>query len=31
MSKKLLDLYGLKWNPFGPELPVEALHISGRC
>jgi type II secretory pathway predicted ATPase ExeA len=25
MSKKLLAQYGLKWNPFGPELPVEAL------
>lgn len=23
--KKLLALYGLKWNPFTPELPVEAL------
>lgn len=25
MTKKLLALYGLKWNPFAPELPVEAL------
>ncbi len=24
-SKKLLALYGLKWNPFSPELPTEAL------
>ena len=24
-SKKLLALYGLKWNPFSPELPPEAL------
>ena len=24
-SKKLLALYGLKWNPFSPELPGEAL------
>src|SRR3974390_645025 len=24
-SKKLLALYGLKWNPFSPELPSEAL------
>jgi general secretion pathway protein A len=24
-SKKLLALYGLKWNPFSPELPREAL------
>jgi general secretion pathway protein A len=24
-SKKLLSLWGLKWNPFSPELPGEAL------
>jgi general secretion pathway protein A len=24
-SKRLLALYGLKWNPFSPELPSEAL------
>jgi general secretion pathway protein A len=24
-GKKLLTLYGLKWNPFSPELPSEAL------
>ncbi len=24
-SKNLLALYGLKWNPFSPELPPEAL------
>jgi general secretion pathway protein A len=24
-SKKLLALYGLKWNPFSPELPNEGL------
>lgn len=24
-SKKLLALYGLKWNPFLPQVPVEAL------
>jgi general secretion pathway protein A len=24
-SKKLLALYGLKWNPFSPEFPSEAL------
>ena len=24
-SKKLLSLWGLKWNPFSPELPSEAL------
>ena len=28
MNKKLLSLYGLKWNPFSPELPVEALHLT---
>ena len=22
MNKKLLALYGLKWNPFSPELPI---------
>ncbi len=26
MSKKLLAIYGLKFNPFTPELPTEALH-----
>ena len=30
MNKKLLSLYGLKWNPFAPELPTEALHVSPR-
>src|SRR5574341_289260 len=25
MTKKLLALYGLKWNPFVPEIPAEAL------
>jgi general secretion pathway protein A len=24
-SKKLLAQYGLKWNPFSPEVPSEAL------
>lgn len=28
MSKNLLSLYGLKWNPFSPELPIEALHTT---
>lgn len=28
MTKKLLALYGLKWNPFAPDVPVEALHVS---
>ncbi len=26
MNQKLLALYGLKWNPFSPELPIEALY-----
>ena len=30
MNQKLLALYGLKWNPFTPEVPVEALHVSAR-
>ncbi len=30
MNKKLLALYGLKWNPFSPELPTEALNASAR-
>jgi len=30
VNKKLLSLYGLKWNPFGPDVPVEALHVSPR-
>jgi len=25
VNKKLLALYGLKWNPFSPELPTETL------
>ena len=25
MNQKLLALYGLKWNPFTPEVPTEAL------
>jgi general secretion pathway protein A len=25
MNKKLLSLYGLKWNPFAPDVPIEAL------
>ena len=28
MNKKLLALYGLKWDPFSPELPIEALFIT---
>ena len=30
MNKKMLGLYGLKWNPFAPDVPVEALHVSRR-
>ena len=25
-NKKLLSLYGLKWNPFQPDVPTEALY-----
>ncbi len=35
MNKKLLALYGLKWNPFTPDIPSEALYrppqIEGFC
>lgn len=30
MNKKLMSLYGLKWNPFSPELPTEALLVTPR-
>lgn len=30
MNKKLLSLYGLKWNPFSADLPVEALMSTAR-
>ena len=30
MNKKLLALYGLKWNPFAPELPIEALYTPAK-
>ena len=26
MNQRLLALYGLKWNPFSPELPTEAIY-----
>jgi type II secretory pathway predicted ATPase ExeA len=29
-SKKLLSLWGLKWNPFTPELPPEALLVTAQ-
>ena len=31
MTKKHLALYGLKWNPFAPDVPVEALHVTPRA
>ena len=35
MNHKLLSLHGLKWNPFSPEVPTEALlvtpHIEHFC
>jgi general secretion pathway protein A len=27
MNQKLLALYGLKWNPFAPELPAESIYV----
>jgi type II secretory pathway predicted ATPase ExeA len=30
VNKKLLALYGLKWNPFTPGVPTEALHATAR-
>jgi type II secretory pathway predicted ATPase ExeA len=27
-GKKLLSLWGLKWNPFSPELPIEGLLVT---
>jgi general secretion pathway protein A len=29
-NKKLLALWGLKWNPFSPELPTEGLLVTPR-
>lgn len=28
MTKKLLQLYGLKWNPFAPDVPTDALLVT---
>jgi type II secretory pathway predicted ATPase ExeA len=28
MTRKLLALYGLKWNPFTPDVPAAALHVA---
>ena len=30
MNNKMLVLYGLKWNPFTPSMPTEALHLTTR-
>ena len=30
MTKKLLHLYGLKWNPFTPDVPIDALLVTAR-
>jgi general secretion pathway protein A len=30
MNQKLLALYGLKWNPFAPELPIEAIYVPAK-
>ena len=30
MTKKLLQLYGLKWNPFAPDVPPDALLTTAR-
>lgn len=30
MSKKLLAVHGLKWNPFTPDVPIEGLHVLPR-
>jgi general secretion pathway protein A len=30
MNQKLLALYGLKWNPFSPEVPTEALLVGSK-
>ena len=26
-NKKLMSLYGLKWNPFQPDVPTESLYL----
>ena len=28
MSTKLTSLYSLKFNPFRPDIPIEALHTT---
>lgn len=27
-TKKMLALYGLKWNPFSQNIPLEAIHVT---
>ena len=29
-AKKLLSLWGLKWNPFSPELPSDGLLVTAK-
>lgn len=31
MNKSLLSLYGLKWNPFSPDVPTEALLVTPKA
>ena len=30
MNRKHLSRYGLKWNPFSPDIPTEALEVTPR-
>ena len=30
MNKQLLSLFGLKWNPFSPDVPTDALLVAPR-
>jgi general secretion pathway protein A len=30
MSGRLLALYGLKWNPFSPDIPTEAILVTAK-
>ncbi len=30
MNKKLLSLFGLKWNPFSPDVPADVLLVAPR-
>ena len=30
VNNRMLALYGLKWNPFTPDVPTEALHVTPR-